>query len=124
MKILICENEEILLTALEFRLRKNGYDLTWASNGIEALEKSKAEAPDLIISSLNLPELDGLELVKKIRFEENNETPMIVIGELEQSDVITEALRCGVNDFLTKPFKPVELVLRVNHILSAVKENT
>ncbi len=116
MKILICENEEILLTALEFRLRKNGYDLVWANDGEEALNKAKSESPELIISSLALPKVSGLDLVKKIR-SDNAETPIIVIGELEERESIVEALKSGVNDFLTKPFKPVELVLRVQHIL-------
>ena len=116
MKILICENEEILLTALEFRLRKNGYELIWANNGEEALEKAGSEKPNLIISSLELPKISGLDLIKKFR-SNNAKTPIIVIGELEDRDSIIEALKSGVNDFLTKPFKPVELVLRVHHVL-------
>ena len=116
MKILICENEEILLTALEFRLRKNGYELVWANDGEEALEKAKSEGPELIISSLALPKLSGLDLVREIR-SGDSKTPIMVIGELEERETIIEALKCGVNDFLTKPFKPVELVLRVQHIL-------
>ena len=116
MKILICENEEILLTALEFRLRKNGYDLSWAKNGKQGLEKFKEDTPNLVITSLDLPEVSGMDMVKEIR-NQNDQTPIIVIGELEQSDDIMEALSIGVRDFLTKPFKPVELVLRVQHIL-------
>ena len=116
MKILICENEEILLTALEFRLRKNGYDLIWAKNGEDGLNLAKEEKPDLIITSLDLPKLSGLDLAKNIKSLEKN-TPIILIGELEQSDSILEGLKSGVEDFLTKPFKPVELVLRVQNIL-------
>ena len=116
MKILICENEEILLTALEFRLRKNGYDLHWAKNGKDGLDKFKEEKPNLVITSLDLPEMDGLELSKEIKTSNSN-TPIILIGELEQSDAILEGLKHGVDDFLTKPFKPVELVLRVQNIL-------
>ena len=116
MKILICENEEILLTALEFRLRKNGYELVWANDGEEALEKAKSESPELIISSLALPKVSGLDLVRQIR-SADEKTPIMVIGELEERETIIEALKSGVNDFLTKPFKPVELVLRVQHIL-------
>lgn len=122
MKILICENEEILLTALEFRLRKNGYDLVWAKNGEEGLEKVSSESPNLIISSLDLPKLSGLDLVKKIR-EDGNNTPIIVIGELEDRESIVKALQSGVNDFLTKPFKPIELVLRVQNMLNDFKES-
>lgn len=117
MKILICENEEILLTALEFRLRKNGYELSWAKNGEEGLQKFTEEKPNLLITSLDLPKIAGIDLVKQIR-SENKKTPIVVIGELEQQDVIMEALQSGVTDFLTKPFKPVELVLRVQHILN------
>ena len=117
MKILICENEEILLAALEFRLQKNGFEIIWADNGEQGFEKSKLESPDLIITSLNLPKLSGIDMIKKIKGE-NDTLPIIAVGELEQQDIIEEALQFGISDFLTKPFKPVELVIRVKHVLS------
>ena len=80
------------------------------------LEKAKSEGPELIISSLSLPKVSGLDLVREIR-SGDKKTPIMVIGELEERETIIQALKYGVNDFLTKPFKPVELVLRVQHIL-------
>lgn len=117
MKILICENEEILLAALEFRLQKNGFNIVWADNGVKGYEKAKEESPDLIITSLNLPKQSGLDMIKQIK-SDKKDLPIIVVGELEQDDVIEEALKLGISDFLTKPFKPVELVIRVKHVLS------
>ncbi len=119
MKILICENEEILLTALEFRLQKNGFDIIWADNGEQGFQKASQEEPDLIITSLNLPELTGIDMIKKIK-ESKNDVPIIAVGELEQSETIEEALQMGISDFLTKPFKPVELVIRVKHLLNTL----
>ena len=119
MKILICENEEILLAALEFRLQKNGFEIIWADNGEQGFEKSKQDKPDLVITSLNLPKLSGIDMIKQIKAG-NKSLPIIAVGELEQKETIEEALKIGIEDFLTKPFKPVELVIRVKHVLNTL----
>lgn len=116
MKILICEDEEILLTAIEFRMRKQGYEVVLAKDGLAAFERVKADPPDLVIADIIMPHLTGLELIEKIRTELKSDLPVIVISALEDSDVVLTASKIGANDFITKPFKPAELVLRVKRI--------
>lgn len=122
MKVLICEDEEILLTAIEFRLRKQGFKVLLAKDGQQALEKIKSENPDLVIADIMMPHVTGLELIDHIRNDFKSDLPVIIISALEYDDVVLEAFRLGANDFITKPFKPAELVLRVKRLFQEHKE--
>ncbi len=116
MKILICEDEEIMLTALEFRLRRQSFEVLRAEDGQKAKAKIEADDPDLIIADIMMPHVTGLELIKFVREELKRETPIIIISALELDDVVLKAFRLGANDFITKPFKPYELILRIKRI--------
>ncbi len=118
MKILVCVKEEVLLTALEFRLQRQGYEVESARNGEEAREKAMSWAPDMTIIGTEIKKLAGLELIKQWRSEgsESAGMPIILVAPLEAEEDIMRGFALGVNDFVTKPFKPVELVLRVRRI--------
>ena len=105
-----------MLTALEFRLRKQGYSIVRAEDGKIAKEKIVSEKPDLIVSDIMMPYITGLELIDYIRKELKSNLPVIVISALEQDEVVLEAFRIGVSDFITKPFKPDELIIRIKRI--------
>ena len=121
MKILICEDEEIMLTALEFRLRKQGYEVLLAENGKVALGKIKDEKPDLVVADIIMPFVSGLELIEFIRKDMRNALPIIIISALEHEDVVLEAFRLGATDFIAKPFKPNELILRIKRIFQEIE---
>lgn len=116
MKILICEDEEIMLTALEFRLQRQGFEVIKAENGKRALEIIKTENPDLIVADIMMPFVNGLELITFVRKDLASTLPIIVISALEHEDTVLEAFRLGASDFITKPFKPNELILRIKKI--------
>ncbi len=116
MKILICEDEEIMLTALEFRLRRQGFEVIIAQDGRQAIEKVQSEMPDMIVADIMMPYVNGLELIHHIRTELNNNVPIIVMSAIEQDEVVLEAFRLGAKDFIAKPFKPNELILRIKRI--------
>ncbi len=122
MKILICEDEEIMLTALEFRLRKHGFEVIVAENGKKALEKIQEFTPDIIVADIMMPFVTGLELVHFVRQDMKSSLPIIVISSLENDEIVLEAFRLGASDFITKPFKPNELILRIKKILQDLKE--
>ncbi len=122
MKILICESEEVLLTAIEFRLRKNGYDIVWAKTSQEAMGKIKEEKPDLFIIDIETDSDDSLGMIKEVRGTyDNTSLPVLIMAEMESVESILEAIEQGVDDFLIKPFKPVELVLRAQIILDKLQ---
>lgn len=122
MKVLICEDEEMLLTAIEFRLRKQGFDLMLAQDGMEALEQMRQEIPDILVADIKMPKLTGLELIQYVRSELKSSIPIIIISSLDQDEVVLEAFQLGANDFIAKPFKPAELVLRIRKIMATSSE--
>lgn len=121
MKILICEDEEIMLTALEFRLRKQGFEIILAKDGQEAMTKVKEDQPDLVVLDVMMPHVSGLELIEYVRQDLKSSLPLIVISALEHDDVVLEAFRRGATDFITKPFKPNELILRIRRIFQEME---
>ena len=118
MKVLICEDEEIMLTALEFRLRKHGLNVDIASDGKTSLELVKNNTPDIVVADIMMPNVSGLELVSYIRNELKLNIPIIIISALEAEETVLEAFKLGASDFIAKPFKPNELVLRIKRLLS------
>ena len=123
MKILVCEDEEMLLTSLEFRLRKQGFDVIRAVDGQEAKDKVQSEMPDLVIADIMMPHVSGLELTTFIRKKMKSTMPIIMISALGNDDTVLEAFQLGANDFISKPFKPIELVLRIKKIFQEQQES-
>ncbi len=121
MRILICEDEEIMLTALQFRLQKQGYDVILAEDGKEAMEKLETESPDFMVADIMMPYVTGLELISHVRTVKNSQMPIIIISALDNDDTVLEAFRLGANDFIAKPFKPNELILRIKRLEQAIK---
>ena len=124
LKILIAEDDELMVKILEFILKKEGYQVTSYKDGLSAIEKIPELIPDLIITDILLPFRSGLEILgySKETFEN---IPVIVVSSLgEEEGTVVEAFRLGADDFVSKPFNPNELLLRVkrlftlnNHIL-------
>lgn len=117
MKVLICENQEILITAIEFRLRKYGMEIVLAKSIAEALQQVATETPKLVITDQELEDGDGIELIRQLRSdEENQKIPVILIAELENEETIQRGFELDIEDFVTKPFKPTELALRAQRL--------
>jgi len=121
MKILVCEDEEILLTSLEFRLKKQGLDVILAADGKEALEKIQNESPDLVVADIMMPHVTGLELITFVRQKMKSDIPIIIISAMGNDDVVLKAFELGATDFISKPFKPSELVLRIKMIFQEMQ---
>ena len=111
MKILIAEDDELMLKTLEFRLKKDGHELILARDGREALAKIDELNPDLVISDIMMPYHSGLEVVAALK--EKHQTPVIILSAMGQEDIVLEAFRLGADDFIAKPFSPNELSLRI-----------
>ena len=121
MKVLITEDEEILLTAIEFRLKKQGYNTLFVQDGESVITTIQLAKPDMIIIGLETPTLDVFDLINTLRKNGAATLPIIIIAELESGDNILKAMQLGADDFVTKPFKPAELVLRVRKIFQERK---
>ena len=117
-KILVVDDEQNIIELIKFNLKNIGYSIITANNGIDAFELAKIEKPNLILLDLMLPKLNGFEVCKKIRKDENiNLIPIIMItAKNEENDKIL-GLEIGADDYITKPFSIKELIARVNAIL-------
>ncbi len=115
-KILIIEDEAGLVTILKDRLRKEGYKVTAARDGITGLELATREAHDLILLDVMLPGQSGLVVCQKLR-EMGSPTPILMLTARRQTKDKVMGLRTGADDYLTKPFQIAELLARVEALL-------
>lgn len=117
MKILIAEDEAMMLAALEKNLRDDGYEVITTTDGQEAIENFHKHHPDLIITDILMPYTSGLELIGVVKSNPEFQVPVIVLSALGQEATVMEAFNLGADDFITKPFNPTELSLRVKRLL-------
>jgi len=110
-KVLVCDDDEAILESLRIYLTNGGYDVLSASDGIEALEIIKNEEISCVVLDIMMPKLDGLKTTLKIR-EQKNIPVILLSAKSEDTDKIA-GLEFGADDYVTKPFNPLELVARV-----------
>lgn len=110
-KVLVCDDDKEIVEAIDIYLTQEGYEVFKAYDGQEALEVLKKESVDLLVIDVMMPRLDGIRATLKIR-EENNIPIIILSAKSEDADKIL-GLNVGADDYVTKPFNPLELVARV-----------
>lgn len=117
-KILIVDDEPDVVDLLEFNLRGAGFEIATAADGSEALKKARSGSPNLILLDLMLPEMDGLEVCKLLRRDPaTSGIPIIMLTAKAAEIDRVLGLELGADDYVTKPFSPRELVLRVKGLL-------
>lgn len=116
MKLLVVEDEEVIQNIISKGLKKKGYAIDQASNGKMALELFAVNEYDLIILDLNLPQVDGMEVLKQIR-ELNQEIKILILSARSQVEDKIKGLDGGSNDYMVKPFDFFELEARIRNLL-------
>lgn len=116
--IVVIEDEEDILEVIEYNLEREGYRVQTSRNGEEGLGLVREQHPDLVILDLMLPDRDGLEICKELRGEEETQSiPIIMVTAKDTDSDVMLGFGVGADDYLTKPFNPVELVARVKAVL-------
>jgi DNA-binding response OmpR family regulator len=116
--VLVIEDDTHIWKMIEYKLKKEKHDLTWANDGLKAMEILNTFKPDLIISDIMVPYMDGIQILKKIKsMDELKDIPVIMLTSKAQEDDIVKGLELGAQDYMAKPFSPAELMLRVNKAL-------
>jgi two-component system, OmpR family, alkaline phosphatase synthesis response regulator PhoP len=115
--ILLVEDEESLHEALKLNLELEGYTITSAFNGTDALQIIKKEYFDLIILDVMLPEVDGFTITETIRIQQNN-VPILILSAKSNSEDKIEGLTKGADDYMTKPFNLEELLIRTKKLIN------
>jgi two-component system, OmpR family, response regulator len=121
-RLLLIEDDKETADEVRAELTGRGFDVDWAANGIEGLDKARSgEAEALIVDRL-LPGMDGLTIIEAVR-QEGMRTPVLVLSALGAVDDRVRGLRAGGDDYLTKPFAMVELIARIEALLRRPAEN-
>jgi DNA-binding response OmpR family regulator len=115
MKLLVVEDDLALSDVVAFTLRRAGFDVLTAYDGLTALATWAQEAPDLVVLDLNLPRLDGLAVCRQIRSQ--GDTPIIILSVRGGDEAVVKGLELGADDYIVKPFSPTQLVARVRALL-------
>lgn len=115
-KVLVVDDEQSILTLLEYNLRQAGFEVITAMDGEEGRDLTLSEKPDLVVLDLMLPKLDGVEVCKQLR-QQKNFTPILMLTAKDDEFDKVLGLELGADDYMTKPFSPREVVARVKAIL-------
>ncbi len=119
-KVLIVDDERLTRAVLQHNVVLAGYNVMVASNGQEALQKIREVTPDLIVVDLVMPGMNGFEMCRQIRNnEQTTKTPIIVVSALQSQTDIEEAKLSGANVYLTKPIKPDDFIKHVKKYLGS-----
>jgi CheY-like chemotaxis protein len=119
-KILVVDDEQLTRAVLQHNVILAGYDVIVASNGREAMQKIQEVTPDLIVVDLVMPDMNGFEMLRRIRSnKETMQTPVIVVSALQSQTDIEEAKASGADIYLTKPIKPEEFIKHVKKYLGS-----
>jgi len=114
-RILAVDDEERMVRFIRLNLEQDGFQVTEAYNGQQAMDKLRQTLPDLVLLDVMMPDFDGFEVLRLIR--ENNDVPVIMLTAKSEEDDRILGLESGADDYITKPFSPRELVSRVKAVL-------
>lgn len=115
-KILVVDDEQSIVTLLQYNLEQSGYTVITALDGEQGLEAAVDIRPDLVVLDLMLPKMDGLEVCKQLRQQKINIPILMLTAKDDEFDKVL-GLELGADDYLTKPFSPREVVARIKAIL-------
>ncbi len=114
-KILAVDDEQRMVRFIQLNLEQDGFQVITAYNGKEALEQVRTQLPDLVLLDIMMPDINGFEVLAKIR--EVNNVPVIMLTAKGEEDDRIQGLELGADDYITKPFSPRELVSRIRAVL-------
>jgi len=117
-KILIVEDDPVIVVSLEFLMIRNGYDVLLAKNGVEAMELLTNNAPDLVLLDVMLPDRTGLEICQEMRSKKEFDATKIILLSAKGREIdIEKGLTLGADAYVTKPFSTRELVKHIQDLL-------
>ena len=122
MKILVVDDEELLVKGIRFNLENEGYEVITGSDGQQAIDLAKSEKPDLIVLDLMMPNVDGLQACQEIR--QFSEVPVIMLSAKSEDMDKLMGFEQGADDYLTKPFNILELKARIRALLRRANQKS
>ena len=117
-KILAIDDQELILLSLEKRLQTLGFDVRIANSGLNGLQAFKKFNPDVVLVDINMPDISGLEVAKKIRQSKNSDVRIVVVSGFIDENVLSVGESLGIVDYIRKPLNLNEVEARVNRLLN------
>ncbi|MGI8792671.1 MAG: response regulator transcription factor [Acidimicrobiales bacterium] len=117
-KVLLVDDDPVILKLLQVNFEMEGYTVVTANDGVEGLEQARAERPDVILLDIMMPRKDGLEVTRELKGDDDTKhMPIILLSAKAQATDVELGKAAGANDYITKPFDPLELLDRVREML-------
>jgi DNA-binding response OmpR family regulator len=117
--VLVVEDDPVILRLLEVNFELEGFQVILAHDGAEGIEAARAERPDVVVSDIMMPRVSGIELVQALKADAaTSSIPIILLSAKAQTSDLKQGIDAGADDYVTKPFEPLDLVDRVNALLS------
>ncbi len=117
--VLVVEDDPVILRLLEVNFELEGFTVLLAHDGVEGIEMARAHAPDVVISDIMMPRASGLDLLAALKGDVDTKAiPVILLSAKAQTSDLKVGLDAGADDYVTKPFEPLDLIARVNALLS------
>ena len=117
--VLVVDDDPVILKLLEVNFEMEGFEVVRASDGAEGLERARAVLPDIVILDVMMPRMTGYEVAKALREDDHTaHIPIIFVTARAQSQDVERGMELGVDDYVTKPFDPLDLIARVNTLLA------
>ena len=119
LRVLVVDDDPVILELLRINFEIEGFEVFSASDGQEGLERARADRPDVVLSDIMMPRLDGLQLLARLRDDPATAgVPVVLLSAQAQNAEVRRGLALGADDYVTKPFDPLELIDRVNAVLA------
>jgi DNA-binding response OmpR family regulator len=123
VKVLVVDDDPVILELLRLNFEMEGFEVVSACDGRAGFDRAVTEAPDLVISDIMMPNVDGLEMLQQLRAEPGTaELPVLLLSAKAQQNEVQRGLDLGADDYVTKPFDPLELLDRVNALLAQPRQ--
>jgi DNA-binding response OmpR family regulator len=118
--VLVVDDDPVILKLLEVNFEMEGFTVLLARDGQEGIDVARSDRPDVIVSDIMMPRKSGLELVTELKSDPStNDIPIILLSAKAQNADVRSGMEAGADDYITKPFEPLDLVDRVNGLLAS-----
>jgi DNA-binding response OmpR family regulator len=122
--VLVVDDDPVILKLLEVNFEMEGFQVVRAADGAEGLERARAVLPDIVVLDVMMPRMTGYEVAKALREDDGTaHIPIIFVTARAQSSDVERGMELGVEDYVTKPFDPLELIDRVNALLARARDS-
>ena len=116
--VLVVDDDPVILKLLEVNFSMEGFDVLSAVDGVDGLERARVDRPDIVVTDIMMPRMNGIELLEAMRADPDiADIPVILLSAKAMTDDVRAGLDAGADDYITKPFEPLELVDRVTKLL-------